>query len=165
MPTPQRREGGDAISFPSASLESQPPQDPNFPLPFPAFNPEQFPRQKSQGEGIILLLWVVIKGSSSPRKAVLGWEGCSLFAWEQWDLSCPQLLGGSGWWTSAESGGFYYSMFNSNLGRISGRLHCKGVLFFFPRWQNGKRRWKRSDGGEWGKANLSHSTQIRKLEN
>lgn len=32
---------------------------------------------------------------------------------------------------TAESGGFYYSVFNSNLGGISGRLHRQEFFFIF----------------------------------
>lgn len=55
-------------------------------------------------------------------------------------MDVPRSHGNSGIWAderalsiapTAESGGFYYSMFNSNLGRISGRLHCKDFFFFF----------------------------------
>lgn len=68
---------------------------PISPLPFPDFSPDQFPgQQSSQGEGMWNILWLVINGSSSPRKAVVVWDGCSLFEWELWDL---QLLGGSRW--------------------------------------------------------------------
>lgn len=82
----------------------------------------------------------------------LGWN-CSRAGADKWALIIAP---------TSKSGGFYYLTFNSNLGRISGRLHCQD---FFSHWQNGKRRWKRSDGREWGKASLSHPTQIRKLEN
>lgn len=145
---------------------------PQFPPPFPWFQsrrtiPKPAPLQNRQGEGMGIILWVVINGSSSPRKAVVVWDGCSLFAWEQWDPGSDGTARGQALinerWSlprlrSQED--FITRLFNSNLGRISGRLHCQE--FFFSRWQNGKRRWKGSDGRVWGEGKSFPSNSNQK---
>lgn len=62
----------------------------------------------------------------------LGWN-CSRAGADKWALIIAP---------TSKSGGFYYLTFNSNLGRISGRLHCQD---FFSHWQNGKKKVKK----EW----------------